>query len=391
MAGRTVNVDVIVVGGGIVGASFALQLANTALQVAIVDHAARTNVALDGDFDHRVYALTPTNVATLDQLGVFQSADRARLTPIRSMEIFGDKGAKLTFSARDARCDELALMVEHRLLAQRLIEKLFGAPNVQYFSQSRPNSLRIEDDVSLALDDGTTLNGSLLVGADGVNSWVRNEAGFSVSEKNYEQIALVANFRCEKNHGQVARQWFANSSVLAWLPLGEEIISIVWSVPRARARELAALAGDEFCHGVANAGANALGAMHLVSAVAQFPLGSLRSDRLTKRRVALIGDAGHGIHPLAGQGLNLGLHDAAALAQMLRQRSGPEGVGDLTVLRRYERSRKEELARMHYITDGLQGLFAMESKVAAALRNSGLNLVNSQPWLKNMLIQHAIG
>ncbi len=385
------NVDVIIVGGGIVGASFALQLADSGLQVAVIDHAVRSTFALDGDFDHRVYAITPTNVAALNQLGVFQPADRERLTPIHAMEVFGDQSAKLTFSAREAHCDELALMVEHRLLAQRLSEKLTAAPHVQYFPQARPTALRIEGDISLTLSDDTKLKGGLLVGADGVKSWVRNEAGFSVTEKDYEQIALVANFRCERRHEQVARQWFATGSILAWLPLGENVISIVWSLPNDRARELAALSGDEFCHVVQQAGENTLGTMHLVSPLAQFPLASLRSDRLVTPHVALIGDAGHGIHPLAGQGLNLGLQDATVFAQILRERSGPENVGDLAVLRRYERSRKEVLARMHYVTDGLQGLFAMESTLAVTFRNSGLSLVDRQAWLKNMLVQHAIG
>jgi 2-polyprenylphenol 6-hydroxylase len=386
------NADVIVVGGGIVGASFALQLAGSGLDVAVIDHAARSTAALDGDFDHRVYAITPSNMAMLKKLDVFRREDFARLTTIAAMEVFGDKQSKLTFSAREAHCDELALMVEHRLLAQRVTEQLVSAPHVRYISQRRPCALQVGDrDVSITLDDATTICGHLLVGADGAKSWVRDESGFAVSEKDYEQIALVANFRCEKPHENSARQWFADGSILAWLPLGEAVISIVWSLPNVRAQALATMPGDEFCRAVAIAGGNRVGAMTLASPIAQFPLTSLRSSGLVRERVALIGDAAHGIHPLAGQGLNLGLQDAAMLAQILCKRSVVEGVGDRIVLRRYERVRKEALARMHYVTDGLQGLFAMESSVAAAIRNSGLALVNSQAWLKNMLVRHAIG
>lgn len=385
------NVDIIIVGGGIVGACFALQLEQSGLQVAVIDQTPPAVTALDGDYDHRVYAVTPANVGMLETLGIFQPTDRARFTPIQTMEIFGDRGAKLMFSAREAHCDQLAMMIEYRLLAQRLTKRLLDAAHVQYFSSTRPTTLHLDENVSLIVDDGTEINASLLVGADGVKSWVRNETGFSVTEKDYEQIAVVANFRCEKPHGSCARQWFDNGSILAWLPLGTDIISIVWSLPSARAQEITSLSEMEFCHVVQNAGANALGTMQLVSPIAQFPLASLRSDRLVVPQVALIGDAGHGVHPLAGQGLNLGLQDATILAKKLMERSNAEGVGDIAVLRRYERSRKEALARMHYVTDGLQRLFGMKSMFASSLRSSGLTIVNGQRWLKNMLVQHAIG
>lgn len=384
--------DIIVVGGGIVGASFALQLAGSGLQVAVVDQAAQSSINLDGNFDHRVYALTPSNIARLEKLNVFRPSDRARLTPIAAMEVYGDKNSKLVFSAREAHCDELALMVEHRLLAQRLVERLVQSAHVKYFSSRRPRALSITTEaVSLALDDGTKLTASLIVGADGAKSWVRDEAGFSIVAKDYEQIALVANFRCEKPHANIARQWFADGGILAWLPLGEALISIVWSLPSARAPGVAALPSAALCRAVENAGAHSLGEMSLVSPVEQFPLTSRRSARLVGERVSLIGDAAHGVHPLAGQGLNLGLQDATVLAKILIERAAPEQVGDIGLLRRYERARREDLARMHYVTDGLQDLFARESAVAAAIRNSGLALVNTQPWLKNMLVRHAIG
>lgn len=386
------NADVIIVGGGVVGASFALRLAESGLRVVVIDHGTPPSAALDGNFDHRVYALTPGNIAYLERLRVFKINDRARLTSIAAMEVFGDKNSQLIFSARDVHCDELALMVEHHLLAQRLTERLIETPNAQLLTSRRPDALTIgTDNVSLTLDDATKIDATLIVGADGAKSWVRDEAGFSVVEKDFEQIAIVANFHCEKPHVNVARQWFADGAILAWLPLSESIISIVWSLPSERARSVAAMSSDTLCRAVEFAGASRLGAMSLISPVAQFPLLSRHSDRLVGMRVALMGDAAHGVHPLAGQGLNLGLQDAAELAQTLLHRAAPEHVGDLNVLRRYERARKEELARMHYLTEGLQGLFAMDSVIAAALRNSGLALVNSQSWLKKILIRHAIG
>ena len=388
----SLSADVIVVGGGIVGASFALQLAASNLRVAVIDRNSPIATSLEGEFDHRVYALTPTNLALLNDLGTFQPQDEARLTPIRAMEIFGDRQARLAFSARAINRNELAVIIEHRLLATRLSDKLNAAEHVQYFDKSAPKSLNADPDVvSLTLEDGTKIVAPLVVGADGAKSWVRDESGFSCREKDYEQIALVANFRCEKNHGRVARQWFADGGVLAWLPLGENIISIVWSLPAARAAELVVLPDDEFCNAVAVSGTRALGVMQLVSTVARFPLASLRSDRLVGARVALIGDAAHVVHPLAGQGLNLGLQDGAMLAQVLCAKAPPESIGDVTVLRRYERARKEALATMHVVTDGLQGLFAMDSVIAAGLRNGGMSFVNNAPWLKKRLIRHAMG
>ena len=269
----SLNADVIVVGGGIVGASFALQLAASDLQVVVIDRNSPAATRLDGDFDHRVYALTPANMALLESLDLFQPQDRARLTPIRAMEIFGDKRATLAFSAREINRNELAVMIEHGLLAKCLSDKLHSAGHVQCFDQSVPKSLSIgADGVSLELEDETKITAALVVGADGAKSWVRDESGFSASEKDYEQIALVANFRCEKNHGRVARQWFADGGILAWLPLGENIISIVWSLPAARAAELYALSVEEFCCAVAVGGTNTLGVMYLLSAVARFPL-----------------------------------------------------------------------------------------------------------------------
>ena len=386
------NADISVVGGGIVGASFALQLAERNFQIVVIDRKPPPDVASDREFDHRVYALTPTNMALLERLDLFQPQDRARLSPIRAMEIFGDKQARLGFSARNAHRSELAVMIEHRLLARRLTDKLIAANHVQYLSDGDPKSVDIRaDGVSLALEDGTTINADLLVGADGANSWVRDESGFSTREKDYEQIALVANFRCEKNHDHIARQWFADGGILAWLPLPKNVVSIVWSLPVVRAEELILQSSDAFCRAVEVAGVNRLGVMNLVSPIARFPLRLLRSNRWVGSRVALIGDAAHTLHPLAGQGLNLGLQDAMALAQVLKEKSAPEGVGDFRVLRRYERSRKEAVTAMHAVTDGLHGLFATDSVLTVALRNGGLGVADKLPWLKKMLMGRAIG
>ncbi len=392
VAHHSVNFDVIIVGGGIVGASFALQLRGSGLQVAVVDVKPAPSVPLEGEYDHRVYAITPNNMALLDRLVMFQPQDRVRLTPIRGIEISGNKKAKLNFSARAANRSELAVMIEHRLLASRFYERLSISKHVQIISHSHPKSLDVgATDVRMDLDDGTELTATLLVGADGGDSWVRNEGGFAVREKDYDQTALVANFLCERLHGQLARQWFVDHGVLAWLPLGEKTISIVWSVAAEQGQALIELEPEAFRRAVSALGDNTLGEMTLVSPISHFPLRSLRSDNMIKARVALMGDAAHVIHPLAGQGLNLGLQDAQTLAQVLANKAMPESLGDLAVLRRYERSRAEAIAAMHAVTDRLQWLFGSESAALAALRNSGLRLTDKLPWLKNILIRRAMG
>ena len=386
------NFDVIIVGGGIVGASFALQLRGSGLKVAVIDPKPAPNLPLDGEYDHRVYAITPANMALLDSLDIFQPQDRVRFTAIRGMAISGENKAKLDFSARAANRSELATMIEHRLLATRFHERLSISRHVQIISHASPKSLKVgAKDVRITLDDDTELTAMLLVGADGGDSWVRNEGGFAVREKDYDQVAVVANFLCEQTHGLVARQWFVDHGVLAWLPLGEKTISIVWSVATGRGHVLIELQPDAFCREVNAAGENMLGEMTLVSPVSCFPLRSLRSQSTVKPRVALMGDAAHVIHPLAGQGLNLGLQDAQTLVQVLASKAIPEGLGDIAVLRRYERARAEAIAAMHGVTDGLQRLFASESVTLAALRNGGLSMTDKMPWLKNMLVRHAIG
>ena len=386
------NADIIIVGAGIVGASFALQLGGSGLQVAVIDPKPTPSDALDGDYDHRVYAITPTNLAFLDRLDLFQPSDRVRLTPIRSMAISADNKATLEFSARAVHRTELATMVEHRLLTTRLYQRLRCANHVRMVTQANAKSLSIgAEDVSIRMDDETNLTALLVVGADGAESWVRGEGGFAVTAKDYDQIAIVANFLCDRPHGQIARQWFVDQGILAWLPLGEKHISIVWSVAVERGHAMIELAPDAFCRAVNAAGDNTLGAMTLVSPIAHVALRALRSATMVKPHIALIGDAAHVIHPLAGQGLNLGLQDAMALAEVLLSKDKPEGFGDIAVLRRFERTRAEAVAAMHGVTDGLQRLFASESKFLVALRDAGLGITDKLPGMKKLLMGHAIG
>ncbi len=385
------DVDIIIVGGGIVGASFALQMRDSGAEIAIIEPKIPVPFSATDEFDHRVYALTPANINRLDSLKVFHSEDLSRLTPIRNMQIIADRNGKLNFSARNANLSELAKIVEHRLLAARLQQQLEGAQHVRMSTAKLTKVQQNDKQVTVVSAAGQEWCASLLVGADGGDSWARNECGFALKVKDYDQVGLVANFRCELSHAYTARQWFSRDSVLAWLPLPEGCISIVWSVKADRGAALLSMPPAEFCDAVREAGGNTLGAMQLLSPVAKFPLRWQRSEPAVQGRVVLIGDAAHSMHPLAGQGLNLGLQDAAVLAQTLNNKRLPEGYGDHSVLRRYERVRKQPIVAMQSVTDGLQRLFGSESTLLAAVRNSGLTLTDHAGWLKRLLIREALG
>jgi 2-octaprenyl-6-methoxyphenol hydroxylase len=247
-----------------------------------------------------------------------------------------------------------------------------------------------DERTQIFLSDGSALESSLLVGADGPDSAVRAALDAPVEERRYEEVAIVANFEAERDHGHVARQWFRPDGVLAWLPLPGRRISIVWSAPDAVAAEIAALGGEELASRVRDAGGAVLGDLALVSKVARFPLRLVRVDRTVAPGVALVGDAAHGVHPLAGQGVNLGFQDARELADVLAGRSPLERPGDLRVLRRYARARREDVTAMQFVTDGLDRLFASDSASASWLRNTGLGLVDGQSWLKGALAERAM-
>jgi 2-octaprenyl-6-methoxyphenol hydroxylase len=237
--------------------------------------------------------------------------------------------------------------------------------------------------------EAATLDGDLLVGADGPDSSVRSTFGIAADEETYEESAVVAHFDCEKPHEGIARQWFRRDGVLAWLPLPGKRISIVWSAPQAVAEELGAL-GPLLGARVREAGGSLLGEMKLISAVARFPLRLIRVADPVKPGVVLIGDAAHAVHPLAGQGVNLGFQDARCLARILAERTALERPGDVRVLRRYARARREDVSAMQFVTDGLDHLFAARGPGIAALRNFGLRFMDRQEWAKRALTARAM-
>ena len=369
-----------VVGGGPVGASLARALPD--LAVALVGSAPET-VPTEG-FDVRVYALSPGNVDFLRRLGVWDAL-APRAAPVHAMRIHGDDArAVLEFGAYEAGVAELAWIVEDTALQRALWQGVEA-------SAQRCQALEVrEREARVTFEDGTSLDARLVIGADGAHSFVRKSAGIDVRERDYEQSAVVANFRCEKPHGGTALQWFQGGPVLALLPLPGDQVSMVWSLPAAEAARLSALAAPGLAEEVTRASGNALGALAPASAVRTFPLRRLSARRLVAPRIALVGDAGHVVHPLAGQGLNLGLQDVRVLAEILTAREPGRDPGDYRLLRRYERQRAEPILAMDAVISGLFALYGTPNRTIGRLRNAGLNLTDRLPVLKNLLMRQAM-
>ncbi len=378
---------VLVAGGGPVGMAFACACAGC--DVRVLESSSARSAPWPEEFDVRVLALSPGTRVLLRDLGVWEELDAARVAPVRRMEIFGDGGARLSFSARPGGA--LAWVLEAGRLGGALEARAARLAHVSLERGANAVDFGVAGRTAWAtLADGARIEADLLVGADGPDSLVRARLRIPFEERPYGEAAIVANFETERPHGEAARQWFRSDGVLAWLPLPGRRISIVWSTPSAHADELERLEPRALERAVREAGGAALGDLRLASGVGKFPLRLIRVPRPVASGVALIGDAAHAVHPLAGQGVNLGFQDARALAAALAERSPLEGAGDLAVLRRYARERREDVTAMQFVTDGLDRLFATAKPGAFALRNLGLGLVERQPWVKSALARRAM-
>ena len=381
--------DLIIVGGGLAGASLALALRDTRLRIALVENQPPSRPE---GWDARIYAISPANIDFLNGIGAWRHLDASRIAPIRSMEIAGDGGGKLGFSAYETGVPELGCILESSLMACEFWESAKRQGNLALYCPARPEAVEFRHDAAvLRLADGTVLAAPLLVGADGRDSWVRKSAGLSAVNTPYGEKGVVANFATEKPHRNCAYQWFRDDGVLAYLPLPGNCISIVWSVPDALADDLCSLDSGQFCERVGEAGAWALGSLQLLTPPAAFPLRLMRVPQTVASRLALVGDAAHGIHPLSGHGINLGFQDASVLASQLSAAQPWQDIGEMRFLQRYQRARREETVLMQSATDGLRRLFRESSPGLRSLRNLGLNLTDGLPFIKNALVRYALG
>jgi ubiquinone biosynthesis UbiH/UbiF/VisC/COQ6 family hydroxylase len=381
--------DVVIIGGGLVGASLAATLKSSGLSIALIE--SQPAPAKEEGWDSRIYAISPGNAAFLADCGAWQHLDMARVQPVSAMQIYGDEGAELDFSAYQIGAPELNFILENRLLHQALNIELKQQDNLYLLQPARCASIEWGADAAqLTLADGKVLHTKLVVGADGPDSWVRQQAGMTATPSLYQQHGVVANFTTSKPHRGVAFQWFQPEGILALLPLPQQMVSMVWSVSPEQSATLLAMSPTELCSAVAAASHHTLGELSLVTPPAAFPLRLLNLPHIIAPRLALIGDAAHNVHPLAGQGVNLGFRDARELAHVLQTRGGQCDCGDSHLLRRYERARQEDIVSMQLTTDALKRLFNNRNPFLRGLRNFGLDLTNQLSPLKKMLARHAL-
>ncbi|WP_176100864.1 UbiH/UbiF family hydroxylase [Burkholderia cepacia] len=382
--------DVAVVGGGLVGKTAALALTQSGYKTALLAQPAAPRPA-DLVFDTRVYALSSSSQALLERLRVWQALDHGRLAPVYDMRVYGDAHAELHFSAYQASVPQLAWIAESSLVEASLDAALRFQPNLTWF-EARAQGFDVHDDAAvLTLSSGQVLEADLVVGADGAHSWVRSQMGAKVERRDYRQTGVVANFKASLPHRETAYQWFHEGEIVALLPLPDGHVSLVWSAHTAHADELLALDPAQLAAEVERVTHGQVGTLDCVTPAAGFPLALQTVDKLIAPRVALVGDAAHLIHPLAGQGMNLGLRDVAALADAIAGKESFRNLGDTVLLRRYERSRREDIRALMVATDGLQRLFAVPGSLAKAVRNAGMAFVGAQPLVKRWLVSAALG
>lgn len=390
--------DICVVGNGVVGKVAALGFARAGLSVTLLGAPSPAPQAISADdWDVRVYALNHLSQSLLSSIRVWDAMEATRIAPVDGMVVRGDtapSAGRIEFDAYSARSSALAWIVEDRNLNDALDTALKFAQNTRVVSGSASRLHFGADAAIVQLDGGDAITAQLVVGADGAQSWVRHQCDIGYDYRSYGQRAIVANFECEKPHHGTAYQWFAGGQgVVALLPLPGMRVSLVWSAPDALAQSLLGESLQQLAERLHVLTDGQLGALTPMqpAGVKSFPLSFLRPHAITAPRVALIGDAAHLVHPLAGQGMNLGFADVAALLSTVVEREQHRDCGDARVLARYARGRKEDILLMQLATDGLERLFAADFEPLRVARNIGLNMLDKFPALKRTLVSHALG
>ena len=395
--------DVVIVGAGIAGSALAVALSGAGLSIALIEaqalHSPQLSLACGvHDFDPRVSALTPRSRNFLEKLGAWEAIAAYRYCPYRHMTVWDAQGTgQIEFDHTEVNVSELGHIVENRAIVGALLKRLSAAditllsPAVLH-SCTRMDSSRIQ----VELAGGDTLDANLLVAADGAVSRVRELMGFRSREWDYGHRAIVASVEVARAHEATAWQRFLPSGPLALLPLpgadGHHYCSIVWSVQEHLVDALLALGDEAFCQALEKASESRLGAVLASSRRIAYPLRQRHAVDYVQPGVALVADAAHTIHPLAGQGINLGLQDVAVLAEeILAGHASGVGVGSLALLRRYQRRRKGENLMMMTAMDGFKRLFEQQSLPLRWLRNAGMRKVDKLLPLKQELIRRAMG
>jgi 2-octaprenylphenol hydroxylase len=387
-----------IVGNGAIAKTAALGFAQAGHSVTLLAPMAPEAAPAAGEqpWDARVYALNHTAHTLLSSLKVWGALDADRIAAVDSMVVNGD-GAQpgdLAFDAFGAHVGALAWIVEDRNLNQALDAALKFAPGVQLVSGRATGIATTDAGATVQLEGGASIACELLVGADGGQSWVRGQCDIGLDYRSYNQRAIVTNFSCAKPHHGAAFQWFTGQEgIVALLPLPGQRVSLVWSAPDALADTIMSETLSELAVRLALLCEEQLGALRplLPEVVKDLPLTLIRPHTIVAPRVALVGDAAHVVHPLAGHGMNLGFADIAALLAAVAAREEQRSIGDERVLARYARARKEDILLMQLATDGLARLFGTDLEPVRIVRNLGLNLLNKLPMIKRRLMAHAMG
>lgn len=388
--------NICVIGNGPVGKAAALAFAQAGLSVTLLSPAAAAAGDAQASWDVRVYALNHTAHDLLTLLKVWDALDASRVAPVDAMDIKGDgaQAGRLGFDAYSARTGALAWIVEDRNLNAAMDAALKFAPNMRVIA-GRAVGLQTDSRAAqIRLDNGDVIEASLVVGADGAQSWVRGQCDIGIDYRSYGQRGVVSNFECDNPHHGIAYQWFTSSDgIIALLPLPGQRVSLVWSAPEPLAETLLREPLAQLAQRLSALPGHQLGQLRPLQPelVKAFPLTLLRTHSLVAPRVALVGDAAHVVHPLAGHGMNLGFGDVATLVKTVTEREAHRDCGDERVLARYARARKEDILLMQLATDGLERLFSIDFEPVRVARNIGLNLVNKLPVIKRRLISHALG
>ncbi|MEX6675111.1 2-octaprenyl-3-methyl-6-methoxy-1,4-benzoquinol hydroxylase [Pseudomonas sp. W2Oct36] len=390
--------DLLIVGAGMVGSALALALRDSGLNILVVDGGPLTvkPFVADAPFEARVSALSIASQRILERLGVWDGIVARRVSPYSDMHVWDGSGTgKVHFSASSVHAQVLGHIVENRVVQDALVERLH-ASDIGMLADVRLEQMRHSgDDWLLTLSDGRTLRAPLVVAADGANSTVRRMTGTATREWDYLHHAIVTSVQMADSHRKTAWQRFTDSGPLAFLPLdreGEHWCSIVWSVTPEQSERLMKLDDERFCRELENAFEGRLGPVISADPRLCVPLRQRHAKRYIAPGLALIGDAAHTIHPLAGQGVNLGFLDAAVLAEVLRGAvERGERLADERVLSRYERRRMPHNLTLMAAMEGFERLFQADALPVRLLRNAGLKMVDRSAEAKALFVRQALG
>lgn len=388
--------DVLIIGSGMVGSALACALAQqTSLSIAVLESSSQIPEWSAEQYQPRVSAISLSSQRIFTSLGVWNSIKEMRVSPFTQIYVWdANSPGQIHFNSREIAEPLLGYIIENNVIQIALHQRMRQHANITYLAPVKLTMLHEFDDrIELMTDAQEMFRASLVVAADGAKSWLREQANIKISQHDYQQAGIVTTVETELAHEQVARQVFRDTGPLAFLPLAApNLASIVWSAPSAEAERLMQLDDANFKLALSQAFGRRLGDIVRIDKRFSFPLKLQQASQYVKHRVALVGDAAHTVHPLAGQGVNMGLLDAACLSQVIKAAYDKQrDFASLYTLRRYERWRRADNAGMMTGVDAIKKLFASDKAVTQGIRALGVNLTDYLTWVKNFFCRHAIG